>query len=87
MLSDLKCTFMCIVFQPIQEIMSQIRGLERNPDQEVPRILLHTDAAQTIGKMPVDVNDLQVDYLTVVGHKVILYLPTLFSFMSVNMNS
>ncbi|RXG54805.1 Selenocysteine lyase [Armadillidium vulgare] len=33
------------------------------------KILLHTDAAQAIGKLPVDVTDLKVDYLTIVGHK------------------
>ena len=32
-------------------------------------MLLHTDAAQTIGKIPVDVQELNVDYLTIVGHK------------------
>ncbi|MBW2065157.1 MAG: aminotransferase class V-fold PLP-dependent enzyme, partial [Deltaproteobacteria bacterium] len=34
---------------------------------------LHTDAAQAVGKIPVDVNDLGVDFLTVAGHK--LYAP------------
>jgi cysteine desulfurase len=34
---------------------------------------VHTDAAQAIGKVPVDVNDLDVDLLTVVGHK--MYAP------------
>jgi cysteine desulfurase len=35
--------------------------------------LMHTDAAQSLGKMPVDVNDLNVDLLSVAGHK--LYAP------------
>jgi cysteine desulfurase len=32
-------------------------------------VALHTDAAQSIGKIPVDVEALQVDFLTVAGHK------------------
>ncbi|HEY7125767.1 MAG TPA: cysteine desulfurase family protein [Ktedonobacterales bacterium] len=36
-------------------------------------IALHTDAAQTVGKVPVQVDDLGVDLLTMVGHK--LYAP------------
>jgi cysteine desulfurase len=35
--------------------------------------LLHTDAAQSVGKIPVAVDDLGVDLLTVAGHK--LYAP------------
>ena len=41
------------------------------------RILLHTDAAQTIGKVKVDVNNLGVDYLTIVGQKVRMLLHNL----------
>jgi cysteine desulfurase len=36
-------------------------------------VLCHTDAAQSVGKIPVSVGDLQVDFLTVAGHK--LYAP------------
>jgi cysteine desulfurase len=32
-------------------------------------VWLHTDAAQSLGKIPVNVQDLQVDFLTVAGHK------------------
>ena len=32
-------------------------------------VAFHTDAAQSVGKIPVDVEELQVDFLTVAGHK------------------
>ena len=32
--------------------------------------LLHTDAAQAVGKVPIDVNKLGVDFMTIAGHKV-----------------
>jgi cysteine desulfurase len=36
-------------------------------------LLVHTDAAQTAGKIPVDVRELGIDLLTVAGHK--MYAP------------
>jgi cysteine desulfurase len=50
--------------QPIKEIAEFTRH---------QGVLLHTDAAQSLGKVPVDVNDLGVDLLTMAGHK--LYAP------------
>jgi cysteine desulfurase len=50
--------------QPIREIVALAK--ERG-------VLVHTDAAQSLGKVPVDVNELGVDLLTVAGHK--LYAP------------
>ncbi|MBW1861027.1 MAG: cysteine desulfurase [Deltaproteobacteria bacterium] len=50
--------------QPIQEISKIAR------ERDIP---LHTDAAQAIGKVSVDVNELGVDFLSVAAHK--LYGP------------
>jgi cysteine desulfurase len=50
--------------QPINEI-----GKIANKN----RIAFHTDASQSVGKVPVDVNELKVDMLTIAGHK--LYAP------------
>ncbi len=32
--------------------------------------LIHTDAVQAVGKIPIDVNDLEVDFLTLSAHKI-----------------
>uniref|UniRef100_A0A8C4R833 Selenocysteine lyase n=1 Tax=Eptatretus burgeri TaxID=7764 RepID=A0A8C4R833_EPTBU len=56
------------VIMPLAEISQRVRDLCKGPMKHRP-ILLHTDAAQALGKVHVDVNDLSVDYLTIVGHK------------------
>jgi cysteine desulfurase len=46
--------------QPIREIGALAREAG---------VKFHTDAAQSVGKIPVDVDELRVDFLTVAGHK------------------
>jgi cysteine desulfurase len=50
--------------QPIEEVtaLARLRG-----------IVVHTDAAQSVGKIPTDVQNLGIDLLTIAGHK--LYAP------------
>ncbi len=52
------------VIQPIKEIGKICRE---------NGVFFHTDAAQAVGKVPVNVNDLNIDLLSISGHK--LYGP------------
>ncbi|XP_074767858.1 selenocysteine lyase isoform X3 [Athene noctua] len=55
---------------PVMELSQRVRALnQQRAAAGLPRILVHTDAAQMIGKGRVDVQELGVDYLTIVGHK------------------
>lgn len=54
------------VIQPVAEIAARARAASAD-------VLVHSDAAQAVGKIPVDVQALDVDLLTIVSHK--LYGP------------
>lgn len=49
------------VVQPLKEIGDYCRA---------NKIFFHTDAAQMLGKMPLDVNDLKIDVMSLSGHKI-----------------
>jgi cysteine desulfurase len=53
------------VIQPIKEMGALLRKHRG--------IYFHTDAAQAVGKIPLDVNDMNIDLLSISGHK--LYGP------------
>jgi len=48
--------------QPVRRIVELVR-------EKAPGVVLHTDAAQAAGKIPVDVCELGVDLMTVAAHK------------------
>lgn len=52
------------VVQPVEEIASRLKG---------GKVLFHADAAQAVGKIPVDVDRLGIDFMTMAGHK--MYAP------------
>merc|ERR1712223_2302615 len=49
------------VVQPIKEIGEICRK---------HKVFFHTDAAQAVGKIPIDVNDMKIDLMSISGHKI-----------------
>jgi len=50
------------VIQPIKEIGAIVRKHRG--------VYLHTDAAQAVGKIPLDVNEMNIDLMSISGHKI-----------------
>lgn len=75
--------------KPHTKLISIIMGQNEvgtiNPIREIGQvakefnILFHVDGAQTVGKMPINVNDLNIDMLSASGHK--LYAPKGIGFL------
>ncbi|XP_029834904.2 selenocysteine lyase [Ixodes scapularis] len=58
------------ILQPVGDIGALLEEVNRERKKEsLPEILFHTDAAQAIGKVKIDVDALKVDYLSIAGHK------------------
>lgn len=49
------------VIQPMKEIGELCRS---------KKVYFHTDAAQAVGKIDIDVNDMKIDLLSISGHKI-----------------
>lgn len=49
------------VIQPLREIGTLCRQ---------NKVFFHTDAAQAVGKIPMDVNDMKIDLMSISGHKI-----------------
>jgi len=64
-------TVLCTVMHSNNEVgaVNPIRDIVERVKAKQPGITVHTDAAQSLGKVPVDVQDLGVDLATIVGHK------------------
>jgi len=55
--------------QPVADISAAVAKAARPWPWDEDQVLVHTDAAQSLGKVAVDVRALGVDMATIVGHK------------------
>lgn len=66
-------TILVTIMHANNEVGTTQRIRELSVIAKASKLAFHTDAAQSVGKIPVKVNDLGVDMLSVAGHK--LYAP------------
>jgi cysteine desulfurase len=59
------------VIQPLQEIGQMLRDVQKESGGS--KVLFHTDAAQAVGKIAIDVDRMGIDVMSISGHK--LYGP------------
>ncbi|KAL1421371.1 hypothetical protein MTO96_000454 [Rhipicephalus appendiculatus] len=58
------------IIQPVDTIGTLLKDVnQQRKEHSLPEVLFHTDAAQALGKVAVNVDDLKVDYLSIAGHK------------------
>eukprot|EP01135_Chromosphaera_perkinsii_P005373 Nk52_evm54s343 gene=Nk52_evmTU54s343 len=57
------------VIQDLEKMSQIIVAHNENMKESPYKVLFHTDAAQAVGKVPITVQKIGVDYLTIVGHK------------------
>ncbi len=56
------------VIQPLAEISQVLKDYAK--ENKTPKAFFHTDAAQAVGKIPIDVEAMGIDAMSISGHKI-----------------